>query len=309
MIRSARLPWQPGFPDFFDASAHLRTHKKNKGEGMRPIGPLVVLALAGAACLDSSSAQAEEERARHAEKPSAGRSIPDNGCAQCATGARAVTAPPARAASRVPEGQGVPDSGQSQSSYGSPAPDASFSPGGAHETGYWSSATSPGFTDLSAELDANGYAGYLGLGGGKGTAYYPSSSSSKFAWQLFLGGRVKYFGAEVEYSHLSTIPATVNSQFVDVTTETLSLSLLAYLPVTSNVDFFLRYGGVNWMVSANSSATGYLPVTSGFNWARGAGLEFRSGPLFLGVEKEIFRHVYQSSFYSFAGIRLGAYFD
>lgn len=161
---------------------------------------------------------------------------------------------------------------------------------------------------MSAELYQNGYVTYWGVGAGRSTAYYPSNSNSKFAWKLFLGGRAKYVGVEAGYNQLSVITATVNAQQVDITTEAFSLSLLGYIPLEDNADIFLRYGGVSWSVSAKSSGAGYLPVQSGFNRVYGAGLEMRSHNLFLRLEKEFFREIYQSNFYTFSGISLGAYF-
>jgi len=266
------------------------------------------LLIAGAAWLGCASASADDDR--HAERSSGGRSTqggangPRAGNDQGSPRAGAAPATGGRASEQhTYEGR--------NDSYRDPSLSSPGSAGAANEFSGtpWNGPSSDpgGFSDLSAALENPGYATYLGAGAGKGTAFFPSSSFSKFAWQLFLGVRVKYVGAEIGYSHLSTIPATINSQQVDLSTETLSLSLLGYLPLTPNTDLYLRYGGMNWMVSANSSTTGYAPVTNGFNRLWGAGVEFRRGALFLGLERDIFRHVYQSNYYSFVGLRLGAY--
>ena len=243
---------------------------------------LCLLAIAGSAWLHALPAAAEEEEGKHPEYQRHRSGAPTS---------------PRAPENHVTSGSGRPSNGESL--YANPAQD----------TNYAASTHSSTFTELSNELDVNGYTTYTGLGAGKGAAHFPSSSYSKFAWQFFLGARLKYVGAEFGYTHLSTIPATINSQPVDLITDSFSLSLLGYLPLTGNTDLFLRYGGVRWTVNANGNTTGYVPVTNGFDRVWGGGLEFRRGSFLLGIEKDIFRHVYQSNFYSFVGVRVGMYFN
>ncbi len=172
-----------------------------------------------------------------------------------------------------------------------------------------SASASASNTDLHSQLNERGIASYAGLGLGKSIAYYPLNSSSDTALKIFGGFRTKYIGAELGANFLSTISTTVNSQAVDVSTDAYSLALLGYLPLNSNADFYLRYGGVYWDVNARSNSGSNMPVQSGFNRVRGFGIEFRSERYFLRVEKDFYRQIYQSSFYTYVGASFGAYIE
>lgn len=158
-------------------------------------------------------------------------------------------------------------------------------------------------------MSGRGYASYAGLGLGKSIAFYPANSSSDTALKIFAGARGKYLGVEFGANFLSTASTTVNSQAVEVNTDAYSLALLGYLPLGSRTDFYIRYGGVFWDVRAVSNAGSNMPVQSGFNRVRGAGFEYRSDIFFLRFEKDIYKQIYQSSYYSYVGASFGVYIN
>ncbi|HEY5993044.1 MAG TPA: hypothetical protein VIU46_00420 [Gallionellaceae bacterium] len=281
---------------------------------MRPASLLRLMAFACAAWLAALPAAAEEEK-----HPENSRSRP------AAPGGNSVRTPPAAgtnsgpaAAPQAPKNSGHrPDDSLNIGSligdifFGS----NSSSDSDTHSYSYRGSISSSSFlsiTALYANLHDKGYAPYVAAELGRSTAYYPSNFNSDFSFKVFAGARTRYFGAEIGFSSLSSILTTINSQPAYISTEAYSLAFLGYIPLKSNADFFVKYGGFNWNVNATIATTGNsTPVQSGFSRLGGFGVEYRnsSDEFFLRVEKEFYREIYQSKFYTFTGASLGVYFD
>jgi hypothetical protein len=160
---------------------------------------------------------------------------------------------------------------------------------------------------LASRLETNLYAAYAGGGVGRIVAHYPTSSGANVAGEAFAGARLKYAGIEASWDTLGYYAATVNNQPVRIATDLFSASLLGFLPLGDNTDFYLRYGRTAWSVIANSSTNGALPVKSGTNALMGAGIEFRHNALLIRVEAKRFLDVFQSDSYNYTGLSVGGY--
>lgn len=268
---------------------------------------LIVSAMACVALFHSLPADAEEERHQENERH---RSASNN---PARTPPAGVSGPAAPTSPRATESQDPSDSGH-RSVGESILMDLLFDSHAKSDAAQYSAPrsdyTPTRFSDLSSEPAKHWYLVYAGGGAGKSLAYYPSNSSSHLGWKMFFGARTKNFGIDFGLSHLSTIRATINSQQVDVSTDAAALSVMGYLPLAKDADLLLKYGGVSWHANANSDPTGNLPVANGTSRVLGFGLEGRDsdGEYFLRLEKEFFRDVYQSKFYTWVGLSVGGYF-
>lgn len=189
--------------------------------------------------------------------------------------------------------------------------------GGDSQGSYGMSVTTLGVTGggdaadsmpLASWLETNLYAAYAGGGLGRIVAHYPTSSGSNAAGEIFAGARLKYAGIEASWDTLGYYEATVNNQPVQIATDLFSASLLGFLPLSGNTDFYLRYGRTAWSVNTHSSTAGPVPVMAGTNALMGAGIEFRHNALLIRVETKRFLDVFQSDSYNYTGLSVGGYF-
>ncbi len=278
---------------------------------------MVLTVIACAAWLNAFPAAAEEEKHHEGEKHRS--DAPDSDRTKTPQSGKIISGAPT--SPRVPENPASPRAPENHDSHDSYHPsdgeailfDLLFGSRDEADTGQHSSRLSSSrqtsFNDLHIETGQNWYVTYMGLGAGKSVAYYPSNSNSHSAWKAFVGARSNNFGVDFGLNNLSVISTTINSQPVDVSAVALSFSAVGYLPLAKNTDLFLKFGGVAWSVTANRNTAGNLPVTNGTGRVLGAGFEIRDskGVYFLRLEKEMFRDVYQSKFYTFAGLSLGSY--